>query len=213
MTGFFAPAGGHGDNFRFERHLYRQGYRCVAGCDEAGRGPLAGPVVAACVVLPLDCRHARFLDSKILPPAQRHELCDHLREIGALTGVGIVSASAIDRINILQASLLAMRLAVEELVRAVPDFILVDGKFEIPLTIPQAPLIKGESKSASIAAASIVAKVTRDRIMEEFHDQYPVYNFYRHKGYPTKEHRQALATHGPCPIHRLTFHGVVGDDD
>lgn len=212
VTGFCAPAGDHGDNFRFERHLYQQGYRCVAGCDEAGRGPLAGPVVAACVVLPLDCRQDRFLDSKILSPAQRRELHDHLREIGALTGVGIVPAGAIDRINILQASLLAMRLAVEELARTV-DFILVDGKFEIPLDIPQAPLIKGETKSASIAAASIVAKVTRDRIMEDFHNQYPVYNFHRHKGYPTKEHRQALATHGPCPIHRMTFNGVVGHDD
>jgi len=95
----------------------------------------------------------------------------------------------------------------------VPDFILVDGKFEIPLSIPQAPLIKGESKSASIAAASIVAKVARDRIMEDFHHQYPIYNFLRHKGYPTKEHREVLRTHGPCPIHRMTFNGVSGNDD
>ena len=213
MKGLLARCSDHGDNFRFERHLYEKGYRCVAGCDEAGRGPLAGPVVAACVVLPVNCRHSRFLDSKILPPSLRLNLNDHLLEIGALIGIGVVSAGHIDRINILQASLLAMRLAVEKLTHAMPDFILVDGKFEIPLSIPQAPLIKGESKSASIAAASIVAKVARDRMMEDFHHQYPAYNFYRHKGYPTKEHREALRIHGPCPIHRMTFNGVSGDDD
>ena len=213
MKSFLDHCSDHTDNFRFERYLYQKGYRCVAGCDEAGRGPLAGPVVAACVVLPVNCRHAPFLDSKILSPAQRLELNDHLMEIGAITGVGVVSAGHIDRINILQASLLAMRLAVETLSGAMPDFILVDGKFEIPLSIPQAPLIKGESKSASIAAASIVAKVARDRIMEDFHHQYPIYNFLRHKGYPTKEHREVLRTHGPCPIHRMTFNGVSGNDD
>ena len=211
MKGIFARCS-ETDNFRFERHLYEKGYRCVGGCDEVGRGPLAGPVVAACVVLPVSCRHARFLDSKILSHSQRLDLNNHLREIGALTGVGVVSALEIDRINILQASLLAMRLAVENLVESLPDFILVDGRFEVPVAIPQAPLIKGESKSASIAAASIVAKVERDRLMENFHRQYPVYSFHRHKGYPTKEHRQALRLHGPCPIHRKTFNGVNGDD-
>ncbi len=212
MKGIFAHCS-ETDNFRFERHLYEKGYRCVAGCDEAGRGPLAGPVVAACVVLPVKCRHAQFLDSKILLHSQRVDLNNHLREIGALIGVGIVPAIQIDKINILQASLLAMRLAVEDLEGTLPDFILVDGRFQVPLAIPQAPLIKGESKSASIAAASIVAKVARDCIMEDFHRQYPEYNFHRHKGYPTKEHRQALRLHGPCPIHRMSFNGVNGDDD
>lgn len=212
MKGIFAHCR-DADNFRFERHLYEKGYQCVGGCDEVGRGPLAGPVVAACVVLPRDCRHSQFLDSKILTHKERGELNDHLRDIGALIGIGIVSPLEIDRINILQASLQAMRMAVENLPCPLPDFILVDGKFEVPLAIDQAPLIKGESKSASIAAASIAAKVARDRIMEEFHDQYPVYNFHQHKGYPTREHRQALRTHGPCPIHRLTFNGVGGDDN
>lgn len=213
MKGIFAHCSDHADNFRFERHLHERGYRYVAGCDEVGRGPLAGPVLAACVVLPVNCHHSRFLDSKILSPSQRLDLNDHLLEIGALMGIGIVSPRQIDRINILQASLLAMRRAIENMVGSLPDFILVDGKFEVPMAIPQAPLIKGESKSASIAAASIVAKVARDRIMEDFHRQYPLYNFQQHKGYPTREHREALRSHGPCPIHRMTFNGVNGYDD
>lgn len=196
------------DNFALERSLYGGGFARVAGCDEAGRGPLAGPVVAACVVLPAICTHAEFLDSKILSPGRRQELRNHLNDIGAAIGIGIVSERHIDRINILQAALLAMKLAVQNLPGTVPDYILVDGKFSIPLFVPQEALIKGESKSASIGAASIVAKVERDRIMESLHHQYPVYNFHRHKGYPTHEHRQAIIAHGPCPVHRMTFRGV-----
>lgn len=196
------------DNFCLERHLYAQGMLRVAGCDEAGRGPLAGPVVAASVILPKNCQHSVFLDSKILRHAKRVELESLLHTLHATIGIGIVSEQDIDRINILQASLLAMRLAVENLPGPPPDFILVDGKFTIPFAIEQEALIKGESKSASIAAASIVAKVTRDRLMDSLHAQYPLYNFKKNKGYPTREHRLAIATNGPCPAHRRTFRGV-----
>jgi ribonuclease HII len=196
------------DNFRFERFLYSTGHLCVAGCDEAGRGPLAGPVVAACVVLPTGCDPSSFVDSKILTHTKRVELTNHLRDIGAACGIGIVSGQKIDEINILQGSLLAMKRAVRNLQGPAPDFILVDGKFPIPLLTPQAPLIKGESKSGSIAAASIVAKVERDRLMGEYHQQFPVYNFLKNKGYPTREHRLAIQINGICPIHRKTFRGV-----
>jgi len=196
------------DNFSLERLLYARGMLGVAGCDEAGRGPLAGPVVAASVILPTNCRHSVFLDSKILRHAKRVELENLLYKIDAAIGIGIVSEQTIDSINILQASLLAMKLAVENMAGPLPDFILVDGKFTIPLAISQKALIKGESKSASIAAASIIAKVARDRLMDSLHAQYPLYNFQQNKGYPTREHRLAIATHGPCPVHRRTFRGV-----
>ncbi len=190
------------------RFLYAKGYLCVAGCDEAGRGPLAGPVVASCVVLPADCDHSSFVDSKILTHRKRLELSSRLEECGAAIGIGIVSEQKIDEINILQASLLAMKRAVENLVGPSPDFILVDGKFTIPMLTAQAPLIRGESKSSSIAAASILAKVERDRIMVNHHQQFPAYNFQKNKGYPTREHRLAIQTNGICPIHRKTFRGV-----
>ncbi len=196
------------DNFYLERVLYARGMLRVAGCDEAGRGPLAGPVVAASVILPINCRHSVFLDSKILRHAKRVELENLLYKIDAAIGIGVVSEQEIDSINILQASLLAMKLAVENMFGPLPDFILVDGKFTIPLVISQKALIQGESKSASIAAASIIAKVARDRLMDGLHVQYPLYNFKQNKGYPTREHRLAIATHGPCPVHRRTFRGV-----
>ncbi len=196
------------DNFRLERILSARGMLYVAGCDEAGRGPLAGPVVAASVILPANCRHSLFLDSKILRHAKRVELETLLYKMNAAIGIGIVSEQKIDSINILQASLLAMKLAVENMLGPPPDYILVDGKFTIPLNISQQALIKGESKSASIAAASIIAKVTRDRLMDSLHVQYPLYNFKKNKGYPTCEHRLAIAAHGPCPVHRRTFRGV-----
>jgi ribonuclease HII len=199
---------GSEDNSYFERFLYSNGYLRVAGCDEAGRGPLAGPVVAACAVLPPDCDHSIFLDSKILTHRKRLELRDHLLNIGASFGIGIVSEQKIDEINILQASLLAMKRAVENLAGSSPDFILVDGKFIIPLPTSQAPLVKGESKSGSIAAASILAKVERDRIMVDHHQHFPAYNFLKNKGYPTREHRHAIQINGICPIHRKSFKGV-----
>ncbi len=198
-----------GDTFHYELSLARQGFTDIAGLDEAGRGPLAGPVVAACVILPRDCDHGRFRDSKKLSARQRQELYRYVHDCGARIGVSVVEAAEIDALNILQASLQAMKRAAEAcLADGLPGFLLVDGKFTVPMELPQMALVRGESKSASIAAASIVAKETRDRLMEEYHHRYPVYNFLRNKGYPTREHRQALAAHGPCEIHRRTFRGV-----
>ena len=199
------------DNFTIERNLQQQGYSVVAGLDEVGRGPLAGPVVAAAVILPATCQHSLFLDSKKLSPKSRENLFSCLHEIDARVGIGVVSHTTIDKINILQASLLAMKRAVLELQKngSSPDFLLVDGKFPVPMTIPQEPLIKGESRSASIAAASIIAKVTRDAMMAKLHRQYPHYNFIKNQGYPTLEHRNAIKKHGITPYHRKSFNGVV----
>ncbi len=195
------------DTFAFESELYRQGYNAVVGIDEVGRGPLAGPVVAASVILPKDCDYAQFQDSKKLTPGRRQRLAAVLKEIGAVIGIGLVSEQDIDRLNILQASLLAMKISMESLpVR--PDFLLVDGKFPVPVALPQLPLVKGDCRSASISAASIVAKVTRDDLMLQYHRQYPQYGFHKNMGYPTVEHRRALAFHGPCPLHRRSFGGV-----
>ncbi len=216
------------DSLRFERTLKDQGYRLVAGTDEAGRGPLAGPVVAACVVLPEDCRAAgRFQDSKQLKPQRRLELAAEIAALpGVYLGIGVVEPAEIDRLNILQASLLAMKKAVQALAAAppgdgsdglLPDFLLVDGKQQVPIALPQQALVQGDSRSASIAAASIVAKVRRDEIMEHCHRRYPQYNFRRHKGYGTAEHLRLLREHGPCPLHRRSFRPVRsclgGEDD
>lgn len=199
------------DTFHFERTLTGSGYGCVAGVDEAGRGPLAGPVVAGCVVLPPDCAYHRFQDSKKLTAAVRQELFAELHACGAVIGYAEVSHQEIDRINILQASLLAMARAVAHLagkLAAGPDYLLVDGTFPAPVSLPQKTLVKGESKSASIAAASIIAKVVRDRLMEEYHARFPEYNFQQNKGYATADHRRAIERFGPCAIHRTTFRGV-----
>lgn len=198
------------DNFSLERGLQQQGYSVVAGLDEVGRGPLAGPVVAAAVVLPLHCSHSLFIDSKKLSAKKRQILFDYLHEIPAHIGIGIVSHKIIDKINILQASLLAMKRAVAKLSKqdVSSDFLLVDGKFPIHSRIAQQALIKGETRSASIAAASIIAKVTRDDIMAKLHRKYPQYNFIKNQGYPTKQHREAVSIHGITPHHRLTFKGV-----
>jgi len=195
------------DTFSFERTLQQQGYNLIAGLDEVGRGPLAGPVVAACVVLPAGCDYQIFRDSKKLSSTARIRLFDELTGMDAAVGVGMTSGEEIDELNILQASLFAMRRTLTVLPER-PDFLLVGGTFPVPVSLPQKTLIKGESKSASIAAASIVAKVTRDRLMEEYHLQYPQYNFKKNKGYPTAEHRRALRVHGPCAIHRRSFRGV-----
>jgi ribonuclease HII len=199
------------DTLQYERTLIRTGYPLVAGLDEAGRGPLAGPVVAGCVILPQSCEFSRFKDSKVLTAAKRQSLYEYLHECGAYIGFAIVSPEEIDQVNILQASLLAMARSVSHLTekeKKTPDFLLVDGKFTAPLDLPQKALIKGESKSASIAAASIIAKVVRDQLMVEYHQKFPKYNFARHKGYPTKAHIEALHQLGICPIHRLSFKPV-----
>lgn len=201
-----------GENSYYESFFTAQGCLLVAGLDEAGRGPLAGPVVASCVILPADCEYSLFQDSKILSPKKREQLFSILYELPALIGVAQVDARVIEKINILQASLLAMKKAVDDCAAnnygLYPDQLLVDGNQQAPVTIEQLTLVKGESKSASIAAASIIAKVTRDRIMSQAHEQYPMYNFIKNQGYPTKEHRKAIASYGPCDLHRRSFKGV-----
>lgn len=198
--------------FHYEEALYQQGFSCVAGVDEAGRGPLAGPVVAGCVVLSPACEYQRFKDSKKCSEKLRLDLYAYLQTGVADIGVAIVSAREIEQLNILQASLLAMKRAVLDCANNTgsihPDYLLIDGNQNVPMQLPQQTLVKGESKSASIAAASIIAKVTRDRLMKEYHDQYPYYNFQQNKGYPTLDHRKAIARYGPCELHRRTFKGV-----
>ncbi len=198
------------DILQFERSLWSHGLARVAGTDEVGRGPLAGPVVAAAVILPQDCDVSLFNDSKKLSHAKRLKALEYLHTLDAHIGVAFVDHTKIDEINILQASLLAMRLSIEQLINknTGPDYLLVDGKFEVPFDIAQTALIKGDSRSASIAAASIVAKEARDAFMADLHPHYPHYNFKQNQGYPTKEHKQAIRDFGPCPYHRKTFSGV-----
>ncbi len=193
--------------WQLEHEAVNKGYTYIAGVDEAGRGPLAGPVVSGAVILPQGFSLDGIDDSKKLSERKRSLLFPQIKENAIAVGVGICSHTEIDQINILQASLLSMKRAVENLEQQ-PDFLLIDGKFTIDTAIDQAAIIKGDSKSISIAAASIIAKVTRDAIMKQLHEQYPVYGFDRHKGYPTKAHKQAILEHGPCPVHRISFRGV-----
>lgn len=195
------------DGFAFDLKIRRRGFRLLAGVDEAGRGPLAGPVVAAAVILPEGKDLPGVVDSKKVPPARREELAETIRHAAVSVGVGWVDAEEIDRTNILRASLEAMVRAIRGL-DVSPDFVLIDGPYALPLTIPHRGVVKGDARSLSIAAASIVAKVHRDQLMHTYHEQYPVYGFARHKGYPTPEHLEALRRFGPCPIHRRSFHGV-----
>ena len=190
-----------------ERGVYARGYRFVAGVDEAGRGPLAGPVVAAAVILPENHTIQGIADSKKLSAHRREILFSEIYRQAEAVGVGIVDQREIERINILQASLKAMQSAVAALNSQV-DYILVDGIHSIPTQIPQSTIKKGDTISPSIAAASIIAKVTRDKIMVEYHSIYPQYNFVRNKGYGTEEHMQAIKRFGCCEIHRKTFRGV-----
>ena len=190
----------------YEIKAREQSYQFVAGVDEAGRGPLAGPVVAAAMVLPMDVILEGLDDSKKLSPAKRDELFPKIQKM--IHGIAVVSPEVIDEINILQAARLAMKQAVEKL-SSVPDLLLIDGNQKIDSSIEQWAIVKGDAKSISIAAASVLAKVTRDRIMEDYHRLYPQYEFARHKGYGTKLHRDLIAEHGPCPIHRRTFRGVT----
>jgi len=189
----------------FEKMARREGYHLIAGVDEAGRGPLAGPVVAAAVIFPPDYCNAEINDSKKLSVTKRENLYEMIEKNAVAIGIRVVDADVIDRVNILQASLKAMRDAVLDL-SASPDFLLVDGLHRIPIITPQKPLVKGDNVSISIAAASIMAKVTRDRIMEMYHRQFPQYNFQKNKGYGTKEHVNAIRKFGICKIHRKSFH-------
>jgi ribonuclease HII len=191
----------------FERMYYGQGYQRIAGVDEVGRGPLAGPVVAAAVILPKDGIGEELFDSKKISSRKREELYELILLKALGVGIGTIGQEEIDLLNIFQATLKAMALAIENL-PASPDFILIDGLQGLTLPIPQKPIRKGDQLSNSIAAASIMAKVTRDRMMMECHQRYPQYNFARHKGYGTKEHRIAIEKFGVCELHRKTFRGV-----
>lgn len=192
----------------YENRLKNEGYFLIAGIDEAGRGSLSGPVVAAAVILPCQLFIPYIKDSKKLTSKRRTELYFSILNKAKYVGIGIVEAKIIDRINIAQASFLAMEKAILDL-KEVPDYLLVDG-FKIPhLNIHQLPLIKGEDKSISIAAASIVAKVYRDNIMIKYDKKYPQYLFKKNKGYGTEEHLEALLKYGPSEIHRKSFKRVV----
>ncbi|MCL6634945.1 MAG: ribonuclease HII [Peptococcaceae bacterium] len=193
--------------FLYEEDLWSRGQAPVAGVDEAGRGPLAGPVVAAAVILPEKVPLIDLKDSKKLTAAKREALAGQIKRVAAAWAIGMSTVEEIYHENIHRAGLLAMRRAVLGLKKK-PACVLVDGFKIAGLDLPQVPLTGGEDLSASIAAASILAKVARDRLMESYHDLYPEYGFNRHKGYATPEHLSALARYGPCPIHRAGFQPV-----
>lgn len=188
----------------WERKLKRKGYKNIAGIDEAGRGPLAGPVVAAAVIFPDGIKQFGVNDSKKISAAHREEIYDLIFERAIAIGIGVCSEKVIDKINILQATHRAMKKAVASL-KIQPEFVLIDGRDAPRLNIPYEAIVKGDTKCFSIAAASIIAKVTRDRMMIRYDKKYPGYFFARHKGYPTKLHIQAIEELGFCPIHRKSF--------
>ena len=190
----------------YETEAKNNGYRFVAGIDEAGRGPLAGPVVAAAVILPEEHLYG-VKDSKKLSHSTREKLFPLIQKAAISFGVAVVEVETIDEINILQAACLAMKKAVEQL-SCPADFLLVDGNQKIDSLVKQRTIVGGDNLSRSIAAASILAKVTRDRLMMEYHKEYPQYVFDQHKGYGTHLHRNRIRIFGPCPIHRRTFKGV-----
>ncbi|MBI4826383.1 MAG: ribonuclease HII [Nitrospirae bacterium] len=190
-------------NFLYDEDIRRY-FSVIAGIDEAGRGPLAGPVVAAAVILPAGLVIHGLDDSKKIPEKKRKRIFWEVVSRCTDVGVGIIDAGIIDRINILQATKLAMKTALEGLVLK-PDILLIDAVKLSDINIRQENIIKGDAKSASIAAASVVAKVVRDDIMLDYHVEYPGYNFIAHKGYGTRDHIECLSLHGPCPIHRKSF--------
>ena len=196
------------DLWQYEREALTEGHTLVCGCDEAGAGPLAGPVYAAAVVLPLGVDIPGLNDSKKLTERKREELFPVIQEMAAAWSVAFVDAAEIDATDILSARMKAMQLAVEGLPQ-LPDFVLIDGNRDhgktAAITVPHRCVVKGDSLSASIAAASILAKVSRDHFMLEMAEQYPEYRFDKHKGYGTKLHYEMLRTYGPSPIHRRTF--------
>lgn len=192
------------DWYLHQRENEARGFRAVCGIDEAGRGPLAGPVCAAAVILPMDCRIEGLNDSKKLSEAKREALFDVIREAALAYGIGWASEREIDEINILQATFLAMGRAVEAL-STPADYALVDGNRMPPLKIPGEAVVKGDGKAACIAAASILAKVSRDRVLRELDREYPQYGFAKHKGYGTKAHYEAIKAYGILPVHRRSF--------
>jgi len=195
------------DLWRFENRARQSGLKRIAGVDEAGRGPLAGPVVSAAVMLPFSFPALGVPDSKKLTPKKRQALYHQIYEHADAIGIGIVDSGEIDRTNILKASLLSMVMAVENL-SPLPEHVLIDGIFGLPLSLPQEAIPKGDALSISIGAASIIAKVTRDSLMERYHEEYPDYGFAIHKGYPTPFHKEAIRRYGCSPIHRKSFKGV-----
>jgi len=199
------------DPFFYEDLARKSGYALIAGVDEAGRGPLAGPVVAAAVILPQGIELAGVQDSKKMTARSREEAFVTISRQALGSGIGVVSHGDVDKFNVLRASLEAMRRAVLALYPP-PEFLLVDGINSIPLKIPQRCLKKGDQTSKSISAASVMAKVYRDRIMDSYDETYPGYGFAKHKGYGTRRHLEILKKFGPCPVHRLTFRGVLQVD-
>jgi len=192
-----------------EKALFEKGYQNICGVDEVGRGPLAGPVVAAAVIIPAGLKIEGLDDSKKLTPLRRERIFEEIISLGLNCSVGIIDHYDIDKLNILKASLMAMRKAVCDM-KPPADFVLVDGNYPVPnIPQPQFAIIGGDGRCLSIAAASIVAKVTRDRIMDRYEALYPSFSFATHKGYPTAAHLAELKEHGPCEIHRRTFKPVA----
>ncbi|WP_447969074.1 ribonuclease HII [Nitrospira sp. M1] len=194
-------------NYFFEDTAHSCGYHWIAGLDEAGRGPLAGPVIAAAIILPRRFHLNGLNDSKVLSESQREHLFADLTHRARSWAIGLATEQEIDSVNILQATRLALFRAVTAL-SVTPDYLLIDAVDVPHVSIPQRAIIKGDSLSLTIAAASIIAKVTRDRIMNEYHDRYPQYQFHIHKGYPTPQHLQLLTQYGPCQGHRQSFRPV-----
>lgn len=190
--------------WEIENGYFAKGFRCICGVDEAGRGPLAGPVCAAAVILPPNAEIPGLNDSKKLSDKKRRELVPVIKECALAYGIAFADEKEIDSVNILQATFLAMERAIAQL-SVKPDLALIDGNREKDFGLPVKTVIHGDSLSASIAAASVLAKVTRDDLMLEIAKEYPQYNFEIHKGYGTKAHYAALQQHGPCPIHRMSF--------
>jgi ribonuclease HII len=196
----------------FEAEARICGYEWIAGLDEAGRGPLAGPVVAAVVVLPRRCRFHGLNDSKVVSEPERNRLYREITRRAGAIGIGCATEREIETVNILEATRVAMCRALQALTRS-PDFLLIDALTLPSVPVPQRPIVKGDGFSVSIAAASIVAKVSRDRLMCDYHRRFPQYNFRSHKGYATPEHLRLLARYGPCEAHRQTFRPVFDTPD
>jgi len=195
------------DPLLFEKKLRQQNVTLIAGIDEVGRGPLAGPVVAAAVILPEIFDLPGLTDSKKLSAKKREQLFKPIRQQAVAIGVGFVHAPEVDEINILQATIRAMCMAIGRL-KVEPQHLLIDGITPLPLSLPQQTIKKGDSRSLSIAAASVIAKVVRDRMMVVYDRHYPLYGFAGHKGYGSAKHMALIAQHGPCPLHRKSFAGV-----
>jgi len=191
---------------RYEKELYQAGYQTIAGIDEVGRGPLAGPVVAAAVILPPGCKIKGLNDSKKIPKKKHQEIYQAVLDKALAVGIGLMNSEIIDQVNIYEATKLAMKEALSKL-SLKPDYLLIDA-MKLDIDIPQESIIKGDANSLSIAAASIVAKVTRDKLMADYDKEYPGYDFAQNAGYGTKSHLQGLERHGVTPIHRKTFEPV-----